>query len=82
MHRERSIQGDDVVSTFDPTAVTRALTTRRLGRPAGGIHALQVELNRDLYMDEASFAIKDEAFRRLEALCLGLVEKLALVDLG
>jgi len=52
-------------------------TTRRHGQPGSGVHALQVELNRDLYMDEATFVIKPEPFARLEALCLGLVDKLA-----
>lgn len=28
-------------------------TTRHYGRPAAGIHALQIEINRSLYMDEA-----------------------------
>ena len=51
-------------------------TTRRLGRPLEGIHALQVELNRALYMDERTFAIKDRGFDRLRGLCEGLVERL------
>ncbi len=54
-------------------------TTRRLGRPADGIHALQVELNRARYMDEATFAIHDGDFAQLQSLCEGLVEKLATV---
>ena len=43
-------------------AVTRntpyagGFTTRHYGRPRAGIHALQVELNRALYMDEATLA--------------------------
>jgi N-formylglutamate amidohydrolase len=28
-------------------------TTRHYGRPRQGVHALQIEINRDLYMDEA-----------------------------
>jgi len=31
-------------------------TTRHYGRPRLGVHALQIELNRDLYMDEANLA--------------------------
>ena len=27
-------------------------TTRHYGRPADGVHALQIEINRALYMDE------------------------------
>ncbi len=30
--------------------------TRHHGRPARGVHAIQLELNRDLYMDEANFS--------------------------
>jgi N-formylglutamate amidohydrolase len=52
-------------------------TTRRLGRPADGVHALQVELNRDLYMDEQSFARRPDGFARLERLASALVERLA-----
>lgn len=54
-------------------------TTRRHGRPAEGVHALQVELNRDLYMDEVTFSIKEPAFTHLEELCLELVDRLAAV---
>ncbi|MEE8562462.1 MAG: N-formylglutamate amidohydrolase, partial [Alphaproteobacteria bacterium] len=30
-------------------------TTVHYGRPGAGIHALQIEINRSLYMDEKSF---------------------------
>ncbi|MSO77864.1 MAG: N-formylglutamate amidohydrolase [Alphaproteobacteria bacterium] len=30
-------------------------TTRHYGRPSDGVHALQIEINRGLYMDEATF---------------------------
>ena len=40
--------------------------TEHYGRPHEGIHTLQVELNRALYMDEASFE-KSGAFDRLRA---------------
>jgi len=33
-------------------------TTRHYGRPAAGVHALQIEVNRALYMDEADFRRK------------------------
>lgn len=39
-------------------------TTRHYGRPRQGRHALQIELNRALYMDETSHA-KTEGFTRL-----------------
>ena len=33
-------------------------TTTHYGRPAEGLHALQIEINRDLYMDERTYARK------------------------
>ncbi len=52
-------------------------TTRRLGQPKQGIHALQVELNRALYMDEQTFAPSEPQFSRLRGLCEELVDRLA-----
>ena len=52
-------------------------TTVRHAHPDQGVHTLQVELNRDTYMDESTFVIKDAEFARLESLCLGLVDRLA-----
>jgi N-formylglutamate amidohydrolase len=52
-------------------------TTRRLGRPSESIHALQVELNRAIYMDEASFQPLTEKFSTVKSLCEGLVQRLA-----
>jgi N-formylglutamate amidohydrolase len=52
-------------------------TTKRWGRPGEGLHAVQIELNRGLYMDEASRRKKPEAFRWLASLCETLVERLA-----
>ncbi len=49
--------------------------TRQHGRPARGVHALQIELNRDLYMDENSFALVDDKAAAVTALLTGLVEK-------
>lgn len=39
--------------------------TRQHGRPVRGVHAIQVEVNRDLYMDEVSFAWRDGKARPL-----------------
>jgi len=36
------------------TPYAGGFTTRHYGRPRLGVHALQIELNRDLYMDEAT----------------------------
>ncbi|MBP6831940.1 MAG: N-formylglutamate amidohydrolase [Deltaproteobacteria bacterium] len=52
-------------------------TTQRYGRPSAGMHAIQVELNRDLYMDERTLSPKPEAMAWLRSLCTALVPKLA-----
>lgn len=51
-------------------------TTQRYGRPAAGMHAIQVELNRDLYMDERALAPRPDAMAWLRTLCTALVAKL------
>ena len=51
-------------------------TTIRYGRPAAGIHAIQIELNRRLYMDEQSLAKKPNEFRVVRRFCRALVEQL------
>jgi len=50
--------------------------TTHHGRPADGIHAIQVELRRDLYMDETTFAAKPEGFRKLQDTLAGLLATL------
>lgn len=50
-------------------------TTRHYGRPRRGVHALQVELNRRLYMDEARHRRNDN-FQRLAADLQSLVAAL------
>jgi N-formylglutamate deformylase len=57
-------------------------TTVRWGRVPDGIHAIQLELNRALYMDETTNRRKGEAFRWVGSLCDALVARLAEVDLG
>lgn len=52
-------------------------TTVRYGRPATGIHAIQIELNRKLYMDEQTLAKKGNEFRVLRSFCRALVQELA-----
>jgi N-formylglutamate amidohydrolase len=52
-------------------------TTARWGRPHEGLHAVQVELNRGLYMDESSGDPKPEAFHWLAGVCEALIDRLA-----
>jgi len=40
-------------------------TTQHHGRPKDNIHAIQIELRRDLYMDEATFEIHPPGFARI-----------------
>lgn len=54
-------------------------TTVRYGRPTAGIHAIQVELNRRLYMDETTLAKKPNEFRVMRSFCRALVQELALL---
>ena len=51
-------------------------TTEFYGRPAKGVHALQIELNRALYLDEASLA-PHQGFGRLTDNLRLLFDKLA-----
>ena len=52
-------------------------TTVRYGRPAAGIHAIQIELNRKLYMHEQSLAKKVNEFRVMRSFCRNLIQELA-----
>lgn len=57
-------------------------TTRRYGRPKHGVHALQIEINRDLYMNEetlerhAGFSKLKDILRRVSAEILNLAPSL------
>lgn len=51
-------------------------TTQQYGRPATGIHVVQVELARRLYMVESTLT-KGPGFERTRAFCAGLVDVLA-----
>jgi len=55
--------------------------TEHYGRPHDGIHTLQVEINRALYMDEASFA-KSGGFDRLKADLERMVKAMAIGTSG
>jgi N-formylglutamate deformylase len=57
-------------------------TTGRLGHPAGGAHAIQIELARRLYMDETSLQRKDGTFDMVGEFCCGLVAKLGAAAVG
>ncbi len=50
--------------------------TAHHGRPADDIHAIQIEMRRDLYMDEETFAIVEPGFDRLRTLLSSLLAAL------
>ncbi len=50
--------------------------TTHHGRPSQGVHAIQIELRRDLYMDEASFTKLPEPFAHLRAVLAALLRRL------
>ena len=50
--------------------------TAHHGRPADDVHAIQIELRRDLYMDEEKFVVVQPGFDRLRGLIAGLLAEL------
>ncbi|HEX3696938.1 MAG TPA: N-formylglutamate amidohydrolase [Polyangia bacterium] len=50
--------------------------TTHHGRPAEHIHAIQIELRRDLYMNESTYTIVDAGFQRLRSAIDDLLAKL------
>ncbi len=54
-------------------------TTEHYGRPARRVHALQIEINRALYLDEAKLTLTD-GFTRLRDNLAGLTRRLAAFD--
>jgi N-formylglutamate amidohydrolase len=56
-------------------------TTEHYGRPAQHIHALQIEINRELYLDEVTL-LPNPGFERLKADMERLARMLAIADWG
>lgn len=56
--------------------------TRHYGRPQGGVHAIQLEINRRLYMRERRYAIDQAGFERLKHDLASLMRALADLDLS
>ena len=67
-------------------AVTRnnpysgGFTTQNYGRPRRGVHALQIEVNRALYMDEENLTRKDGAIERLKRDTHAVLAALGAID--
>lgn len=56
-------------------------TTAHYGRPADGVHAVQIELSRALYVNEATCEPLDGPFAQLQAVLDALLPKLAELEL-
>jgi N-formylglutamate deformylase len=54
--------------------------TTHHGRPAEQLHAIQIEMRRDLYMDEGQYTRKPEGMARLSAVLASLLRKLERFD--
>lgn len=57
-------------------------TTAHYGRPQQGVHAIQLELNRALYVDEATFELREPGFTQLRDLLGHLIDRLASLTLA
>lgn len=69
------------LSVLHDTPYRGGFATMHYGRPWQGLHAIQIELNRALYMDEESFEPRDADFRALMQLLEALVDKVGQLDL-
>jgi len=67
-----------VVSRNKPYA--GGFITEHYGNPAAGLHSVQIEINRALYMDERRFE-KNAGFARLEADLMTMADRLARIPL-
>lgn len=56
-------------------------STQRYGHPGAGIHAVQVEISRRLYMNEANLERWPAGFAAVRAYCRALVSALSTLDL-
>jgi N-formylglutamate amidohydrolase len=56
--------------------------TRYYGQPEDDIHAIQIEVNRDLYMNEKTFERNDSSMQQLAQSCAQLIPKLSTIELG
>ena len=54
--------------------------TEHYGNPAAGLHAIQIEVNRALYMDERRFELSSD-FTQLSQDLVSLADKLAAIPL-
>ncbi len=59
------------------TPYSGGFTTTRYGSPGSGVHALQIEIARRLYMDENTLSLKPGSVEGCRAFCRDLVRRLS-----
>lgn len=79
-HEAENIFKDLGLTVGRNTPYAGGYTTERYGKPMHGIHALQIELNRGLYMNEATLA-KKPRFDDIKMAMSAFAETLAQIDL-
>lgn len=57
-------------------------TTAHYGQPKAGLHAIQIELNRALYVNESTFEVREPEFTQLQGLLDRLVDRLGHINLA
>lgn len=92
--RGRTSAAAPVIDAVDAVAARHALSVRHddpykggfatasYGRPATGVHAIQIELARRLYMDEDALRIDPAGMARVQAFADDLVTTLGRLELG
>jgi N-formylglutamate amidohydrolase len=78
VERHFKVQGYDVRPN---TPYKGGWITRNFGRPGQDRHAIQIEVNRDLYMNETTFEIKEHGIERLADACVSLLPLLGELEL-
>jgi len=73
---------DAGLSVQHDTPYRGGFTTGHYGKPKQGVHVIQVELNRALYVDESTFVPREPGFAELRVLLDALVPKLAALTLA
>jgi N-formylglutamate amidohydrolase len=74
-HADRLLTGLGFVVTRN-TPYAGGYTAEHYGRPQSGVHALQIEINRALYLDEDRLEKRPEAFSRLKLRLDGFLAEL------
>ena len=66
----------NLTGKFGDDRASIAAAAAHHGRPADGIHAIQIELRRDLYMNETTYELVEPGFTQLSSALAELLAKL------